>query len=256
MKALLWIVGALAVIALLFYAFNGYIRQQELGDTPMRTGTVDLIPIEHATAVIRFDEATIYADPLGGAEAFDGQMPPDIVLVTDIHQDHLSTSTLEAVVGNATLIVPQAVYDLLPEDLKTKATVLKNGESTTANDFEITAVPMYNLPESATAFHVKGRGNGYLIEREGTRVYVAGDTSGTPEMRALADIDYALVPMNLPYTMSVEEAADAVLAMKPAHVYPYHYRGQDGLSDVARFKELVNAGDPGIDVVLLDWYPG
>lgn len=256
MKALWWIVGALAVIALLFYAFNGYIRHQELGDTPMRTGAIDIIPIEHATAVIRFDETTLYTDPVGSAEAFDGLPLADIVLVTDLHQDHFSTSTLEAVVGSATLIVPQAVYDLLPEDLKMKAIALKNDESTTASDLEITAVPMYNLPESATAFHVKGRGNGYVIEREGTRVYVAGDTSGTAEMRALTDIDVALVPMNLPYTMSVDEAADAVLAFKPKQVYPYHYRGQDGLADIARFKELVNAGNPGIDVVLLNWYPG
>ena len=55
-------------------------------------------------------------------------------------------------------------------------------------------------------------------------------------MRALEDIDIALVPMNLPFTMDVEAAADAVLEFKPRQVYPYHYRGQDGLSDVSKFK--------------------
>ena len=74
-------------------------------------------------------------------------------------------------------------------------------------------------------------------------------------MRALADIDMAFIPMNLPYTMTVEEAADAVLEFAPANVIPYHYRGTDGLSDVAKFKELVNAGNPAIKVMLLDWYP-
>lgn len=61
--------------------------------------------------------------------------------------------------------------------------------------------------------------------------------------------------MNLPYTMTVESAADAVLAFKPKQVYPYHYRGNPDVSDVAKFKKLVNAGDPNIEVVQLDWYP-
>ena len=78
---------------------------------------------------------------------------------------------------------------------------------------------------------------------------------GIPEMRTLEDIDLAFVPMNLPYTMGVEEAADAVLAFKPKRVYPYHYRGQGGLADITRFKELVNAGNPNIEVILMNWYP-
>ena len=74
-------------------------------------------------------------------------------------------------------------------------------------------------------------------------------------MRNLQDIDIAFVPMNLPFTMDVETAADAVLEFKPKQVYPYHYRGREGLSDVVKFKEIVNAGDPDIEVVLLNWYP-
>ncbi|MEJ0001853.1 MAG: hypothetical protein WDN09_01555 [bacterium] len=93
------------------------------------------------------------------------------------------------------------------------------------------------------------------MEKAGTRVYISGDSSGTPEMKALKDIDMAFVAMNLPYTMGIEEAADAVLAFVPKKVYPYHYRTKDGFSDVAKFKELVNAENPAIDVVQLDWYP-
>ena len=76
------------------------------------------------------------------------------------------------------------------------------------------------------------------------RIYISGDTEGTPEMRALKNIDLAFVCMNLPYTMDVAHAADAVLAFRPKIVYPYHYRGQD----TAMFKRLVNAKDPRIDV--------
>src|SRR3989344_4984876 len=85
--------------------------------------------------------------------------------------------------GDAVLVVPQAVKDQLPEALAGKSLVMKNGDSIEQHGFTITAIPMYNVPESPEAFHIKGRGNGYLIERDGTRLYVAGDTGGTPEMR-------------------------------------------------------------------------
>ena len=86
------------------------------------------------------------------------------------------------------------------------------------------------------------------------RVYFSGDTEDIPEMRSLQNIDKAFVCMNLPYTMTIEKAAEAVLDFAPKEVYPYHYRGQGGLSDVAKFKSLVNAGNPKIKVVQLDWY--
>ena len=74
-------------------------------------------------------------------------------------------------------------------------------------------------------------------------------------MKQLQNIDIAFVTMNLPYTMSVEEAADAVLAFKPKVVHPYHYRGKDGLSDTGKFKKLVESKDPTIHVELLNFYP-
>lgn len=260
MKILFWIVGILVVLIGSFYAFNSYIYNQKQGDTTsMETETTitnpQIIPIMHATAVIEWDNMKILTDPTD-AKLLDGRPYADIVLVTDIHGDHYSSSTLSQVVGPSTsLVVPQAVKDLLPTELATQAIVVKSGQTVTEKGFQITGVPMYNIPESDKAFHTKGRGNGYVIERDSKRVYVAGDTSATPEMKALTGIDIALVPMNLPYTMSVEEAAQGVLAFKPKTVYPYHYRGQDGLSDVNKFKSLVNAGDPNINVVLADWYP-
>ena len=74
-------------------------------------------------------------------------------------------------------------------------------------------------------------------------------------MRALEDIDIAFIPMNLPYTMTVESAADAVLEFAPKKVYPYHFRGGDGMADVEKFKQLVNDGNKDIEVVMLEWYP-
>jgi L-ascorbate metabolism protein UlaG (beta-lactamase superfamily) len=115
---------------------------------------------------------------------------------------------------------------------------------------------MYNLPESPDSRHPKGRGNGYIVNVGDKNIYFSGDTEDIAEMRALKNIDVAFVCMNLPFTMDVDQAAQGVLAFKPKVVYPYHFRGQGGLSDVAAFKTKVNTGDSKIDVRLRNWYPG
>ena len=213
-------------------------------------------PIEHASMVLNWDGTIIYVDPVGGKEAFSDYTEPDMVLVTDIHGDHMEIPTLESIVNDGTIIyAPKAVFEKMPESLQNKTSVINNGEIT--NDFEMTieAIPMYNLRPEALKFHEKGRGNGYVLERNGKRIYISGDTEDIPEMRNLKNIDIAFVCMNLPYTMTVEKAAEAVLAFKPKTVYPYHYRGTEGLSDVSKFKSLVGAGNPDIKVTQLDWYP-
>lgn len=215
---------------------------------------VKVTPIEHATMLLEWKDNVIYTDPVD-ASLFQEKPKATIVLVTDIHGDHLNTESLMQLVGDASLIVPQAVKDKLPEELSSKAKVLNNGESIEEKGIKIEAIPMYNIPESDSAPHTKGRGNGYVLEKNGYRVYVAGDTSGIPEMKSLRDIDLAFVPMNLPYTMDIEEASSAVLAFRPKVVYPYHYRGKDGLSDVKKFKQIVESADAEIKVVLANWYP-
>ncbi|MES1249913.1 MAG: MBL fold metallo-hydrolase, partial [Chitinophaga rupis] len=211
----------------------------------------------HASLVLSVGETTIYADPTGEKAACPGIKSPDIILITDIHGDHFDPKTIIAVRTPSTvLIVPKAVADLLPADLKGEKTlILNNGEHADFLGINIAAIPMYNLPESPTAKHTKGRGNGYVLTIGGKKVYISGDTQGIPEMRALKNIDIAFVCMNLPYTMDIKEAADAVLAFKPKIVYPYHYRGQGGLSDVNGFKQLVETGNKGIEVRLRNWYP-
>lgn len=225
-------------------------------EEPMNNNNVEIIPISHATAILNWNNKVLYIDPIGEARAFEGRPQPDIILVTDIHGDHFSAETLEAVSQkNTVLIVPATVAAELSSSLAGKAIVLNNDETAIQNGFSIEAIPMYNLPESKDSFHPKGRGNGYVIDSDGKRIYVAGDTEDIPEMRNLKDIDVALIPMNLPFTMTIESAADAVLEFQPKQVYPYHYRGKDGLSDIVKFKELVNAGNSDIEVIQLNWYP-
>lgn len=212
-------------------------------------------PIEHATMVLNYGDAVIYVDPVGGAEKFQGSKKPNYVLITDIHGDHMDAETLKGLdLSEATVIAPKAVVDKLPE-LKTKELiVMNNGETRQLSGLTIEAIPMYNLRKEALKFHEKGRGNGYVLTLGMERIYISGDTEDIPEMRTLKNIDVAFVCMNLPYTMTVESAASAVLDFKPKKVYPYHYRGADGKSDVDNFKKLVNSGNPDIEVIQLKWY--
>jgi L-ascorbate metabolism protein UlaG (beta-lactamase superfamily) len=108
--------------------------------------------------------------------------------------------------------------------------VMKNGDVKTVAGLKIEAVPAYNIVHKRSGgqpFHPKGRGNGYVITFGKTRVYIAGDTENTPEMKQLKKIDIAFLPMNLPYTMTPEMVADAALALKPKVLYPYHYGRTD-----------------------------
>ncbi len=213
-------------------------------------GSVVIHPVNHASVVLEWNGKTIYVDPVGGAEKFKGFPKPNLILVTDIHPDHTDKNTLKALVtGNTTIVAPKAVQDLLPEDLKKLTTVMQNGEHGTVQDFKLEAVPMYNLTKERLKYHEKGRGNGYVLTLGGKRIYFSGDTEDIPEMRQLRNIDVAFVCMNLPYTMTPEQAAAAVKEFKPKVVYPYHYRG----SDLDKFKSSVGESS-GIEVRIRDWY--
>jgi L-ascorbate metabolism protein UlaG (beta-lactamase superfamily) len=212
-----------------------------------------LTPIRHATMVIRAAGTTIYVDPVGDPAAFKKFPGPDIILITDIHGDHLAPKLVGALKAKKTAVVgPRAVVDKLGY-----GEALRNGERGVFHGVNIEAVPAYNLTKERLRFHPKGRGNGYVVTAAGRRIYVSGDTEDVREMRALRNIDYAFVCMNLPYTMTVEQAASAVLEMKPRVVVPYHYRGRQGekqvFSDLAKFTSLVGK-DKSIEVRLLKWY--
>ena len=217
-------------------------------------GPVTIHPTEHATFVMQWNGKTIAVDPIGGAAPFEAFGKPDLILITHIHGDHLSVETVNALAEPSTMIVgPASVSEKFSEVERGRITVVANGESVKWGESVIEAIPMYNLTPDRQAFHPKGRGNGYVVTLGGTRIYIAGDTEDIPEMRALEGIDAAFVCMNLPYTMDVATAADAVLEFKPKVVFPYHYRGKGGMSDLDEFRSLV-AKDPNIEVRVLEWY--
>src|SRR5579872_234982 len=213
---------------------------------PTDAGTVQITPIQHASLLIEAGGKVIYVDPAQGN--YDHRPKADLILITDIHGDHMAPKIVAGLQKSGTVILaPEAVARTIME-----ARVIRNGESQRFGDWQIEAIPMYNLtrgPEPGKLFHDKGRGNGYILTYGGKRFYFSGDTEGVPEMRALKHIDVAFVCMNLPYTMPPEEAADAVKAFHPKIVIPYHYRG----SDLTVFQKAL-AGT-GIEVRLLEWYP-
>lgn len=242
-------------ICLLLIVNSSY-AQLSIADTIETTkGKIIIQPIFHGAVVLKLGNKTIYIDPYNGINAYKGLAIPDLILITDIHQDHLDTATLNAInTSKAKFIVPQAVADKLPSQYKDKATILSNGKVIAESGISITAIPMYDLPEDPKARHTKGRGNGYILEFAGKRIYISGDTDDIPEMRQLQNIDIAFVCMNQPFTMTIEQAASAVLAFKPKIIYPYHFRDMGGFSDIETFKKLVLQSNSAIDVRIRNWY--
>ena len=228
----------------------------QMDTLPTANGDIILTPILHASMVLEYQDQHIFIDPYGGAERYARFPAPDLVLITHVHGDHLNHRTLDGLdLSQTALVAPQSVIDELGDITFQQIHHLPNGETMNWEAVQVEAVPMYNLPESPDSRHPKGKGNGYVLSLGGERLYVSGDTEDIPEMRNLKNIDYAFVCMNLPYTMTVEQAASAVLEFQPEVCFPFHYRGKDGFSNVGKFKELVNEGSEKIEVRLLDWYP-
>lgn len=203
-------------------------------------------PIKHATFVLQYDKTTIYVDPVGDAAAFSAFPVPDLILITHIHKDHLAPELVATLKQGKTMIIGSpTVIDQLGY-----GTAIRNGETTKTLGLGIEAIAAYNTTEERLKFHPKGRDNGYVFSKSGVRLYISGDTEDIPEMRSLSGIDIAFVCMNLPFTMTVEQAASAVNEFKPGVVIPYHYRGKPDMSDIDAFERLVTDSK----VSKLKWY--
>ncbi|MFA6294544.1 MAG: MBL fold metallo-hydrolase [Victivallales bacterium] len=219
-------------------------QQGKIGDN------IKFTPIEHASVVIQTKENTIFVDPVGELSRYARFPKPDIILTTHSHADHFNPAVTDALKGKDTVCVgPKDVTDNLGYGQP-----LKNGAETTVKGVRIEAIPAYNTTADRMEFHPKGRDNGYVLNMNGKRIYISGDTEDIKEMRQLRNIDSAFLCMNLPYSMTEEQAASAVLEMKPKEVIPYHYSGRNGMSDPKKFKRLVSEKNKDINVLLMDWY--
>ncbi len=209
----------------------------ETDTIPTSAGTLEITFIGHGTVMFKFQNKIIHVDPVS-READYSQLPKaDLILVTHEHGDHLDLKAIEAIKTDSTILV---VTGKCYEKIKT-GTIMKNGQVQNIMGLKIEAVPAYNIVhkrDSGQPFHPKGEGNGYVVTFGDKRVYVAGDTENTLEMKALKNIDIAFLPMNLPYTMTPEMVADAAKAFRPKILYPYHYGSTDPHQLVELLKDV------------------
>jgi len=192
---------------------------------------VEIEPIHHGSLVLKYQDKVIHGDPWSRGN-YDGVAKADLVLITDIHSDHMDPNQIQEVTRPGTIIIaPEAVQKTVAN-----AQVLRNGETTELLGIRIEAISMYNLnrgPGPGKLYHTKGRGNGYLLTLGQERVYISGDTECVPEIRALKNVDIAFICINLPS----QEAASCVNSFAPKVGYPYHHRG----SELGEFKRGVTA---------------
>jgi gluconolactonase len=189
-------------------------------------GDLNITFIGHGTLMFAFDGKIIHVDPVSREANYINMPKADLILVTHEHGDHFDTKVINMLRKEGTKIV-------LTEACAEKVSggvVMRNGDVQTVQGLKIEALPAYNIVHkrsSGVPFHPKGRGNGYVVTFGDKRVYLAGDTENTPEMKRLKNIDIAFLPMNVPYTMTPEMVADAAKAFEPKILYPYHYGQTD-----------------------------
>ena len=197
-------------------------------------GELKITFIGHGTLMFTYGGKTIHVDPVSKEADYTKLPKADLILLTHHHGDHLDLKALEALRTEKTEFV---MTEICAQQVK-GGRVMKNGDVKVIGGLKIEAVPAYNLVHMRSEgkpFHPKGEGNGYVITFGDKRVYVAGDTENTPEMKKLEQIDVAFLPMNLPYTMTPEMVADAAKAFRPKILYPYHY----GETDASKLVELL-----------------
>lgn len=199
--------------------------------------------VKHASLILKYNDRLIYVDPVSGFMNADEQPKADIILITHEHYDHFDVNAINALKKENTKIISNiAVQDSLKEGV-----ALKNGGKLYLHpNIEVEAVPAYNTTPGREMYHPKDRDNGYILTIEGLRIYIAGDTEDIPEMENIKNPDIAFLPVNQPYTMTVEQAVHAAKIIKPKLLYPYHY----GETKVEEIKEILKTEAPEIEVII------
>jgi L-ascorbate metabolism protein UlaG (beta-lactamase superfamily) len=199
-------------------------------------GDLEITFLGHGTLLLTFDGMQIHVDPFSRVADYAQLPKADLILITHEHGDHLDPQALAHIRTESTEVV---LTEICAQRV-TGGIVMRNGDTQTVRGLPIEAVPAYNIVHkrpNGEPFHPKGAGNGYVIGFGDTRLYVAGDTENTPEMKALQAIDCAFLPMNLPYTMTPAMVADAARAFRPRILYPYHFSDTDTSKLVGLLRE-------------------
>lgn len=227
----------LLITLLLMGTLAGNISAQKTDTYKTSKGDLVIHFLGHGSLMFEFNKMNIFVDPFSQAADYAALPKADLIVVTHDHFDHFDLNAVEKIYTTKT----QMIYTQACADAKKyagAASVMKNGDKQTFEGITIEAVPAYNLEHKrpdGKPFHPKGEGNGYVMTFGNMKVYIAGDTENIPEMKNLGKIDIAFLPMNLPYTMTPEQAADAAKMVHPTVFYPYHY----GETDVTKLTDLM-----------------
>jgi len=186
------------------------------------SGDVEMSFIGHGSLMFVVNNYVIHVDPVSSSGSYEKKPQADLILVTHEHFDHLDPDLIAKLRKDGTLMFSNEKV----ASQVSWAKAMKAGDKNTQGAITVEAVPAYNIVNMSAQgqpFHPKGSGIGFILTIGDKRIYIAGDTENTPEMKALRNIDVAFLPMNLPYTMTPEMVADAANAFKPAILYPYHF---------------------------------
>ena len=255
-----WSVALLVILA----ASVGYAQLPALTTVEAPGGAITITALGHASVQIEQGSKVVIVDPVAMMADLSRAKPADLILVTDIHGDHYDPAAVAKLrKPGAPVVVPQAVADMkqIPDP-----TVMQNNQMRTNEQslvgITVISVPAYNIqrgPSPGQFYHPRGRGQGYVLafsdkladvrQLKAAQIYIAGDSECVPAMSTwVKDVNVALMPMNLPYTMTPAEAAACVKDFKPKVAIPYHYMGQN----IQEFADALKGS--GIEVRLLNWY--
>jgi len=154
--------------------------------------------------IVTDENVVIYVDPFAG-DGYD--LPADIILVTHQHGDHNQIGMVAKKQDCRIIQNFDAIRDGKYQSFNIKYV-------------SINAVPAYNRN------HSRNQCVGYVLEFDGIRLYAAGDTSKTEEMKELAklNLDYALLPIDGIYNMDAAEASICADIIGAKHAIPVHMK--------------------------------
>lgn len=170
---------------------------------------------------IKGSVGNIYLDPFHMTES---KKNADFIFLTHAHYDHYSPEDIEKVIadGHTVIIVPEKMADKVKNEIDGYGEVIsvKPGESKEVEGLKFETIASYNINKS---FHPKADGwCGYILDVDGTKIYVAGDTDATEEAKQVV-CDIAMIPIGGTYTMTPTESAELINIMQPKVAIPTHY---------------------------------
>lgn len=189
-------------------------------------------------------EKMIYIDPYNIEKNYNDA---DMIFITHDHYDHYSEEDIDKVRKNNTIfIVPENLLNkLIKKGINDENIItLDPGDAENIDGIKVEAIHSYNIDKP---FHPKENNwLGYVIEIDGVRYYIAGDTDITEENKKIK-CDVAFVPVGGTYTMNFSEAAQLINIIKPKIAVPIHYGSVVGTKqDATDFVKLLYPTTKGI----------